>query len=141
MCVLERRPLLGGAAVTEELWPGRRPRSAGATSTQAAPCTPPPSSPTWRRRAAAGSRVGSAGRPVALRRLAIDHRAPLREEAGQVVVRCALRRAGRVSLITDETITTAAGEVVAHAEATLVLEDEGGRPRMLEAGEREALAR
>ena len=24
VCVLERRPLLGGAAVTEELWPGRR---------------------------------------------------------------------------------------------------------------------
>ena len=91
------------------------------------------------RRGWLADRLGRA--PVALRRLAIDHRAPLREEAGQVVVRCALRRAGRVSLITDETITTAAGDVIAHAEATLVLEDDGGRPRLLEAREREALAR
>jgi phytoene dehydrogenase-like protein len=29
VCVLERRPLLGGACVTEEVWPGRRvPRAA-----------------------------------------------------------------------------------------------------------------
>ena len=69
-------------------------RSAGATSTPAAPCTPPPSSPTWRRRAAAGSRTGSAGAPTVLARVAIDLRAPLRAEAGEVVVRCALRRAG-----------------------------------------------
>ena len=91
------------------------------------------------RRGWLADRLGRA--PVALRRVAIDLRAPLREEAGEVVVRCALRRAGRASVITDETITTAAGEVVAHAEATLVLEDDGGRPRLLEAREREALAR
>ena len=84
------------------------------------------------------SRLGRA--PTELGRVAIDFRAPLREEDGEVVVRCALRRAERASVVTEETITTAAGEVDAHAEATLVLEDDGGRPRLLEPQEREALA-
>jgi AcrR family transcriptional regulator len=84
-------------------------------------------------------RLGRA--PAALGRVASDILAPLREEAGEVSVRCALLRAGRASVITEETITTAAGEVVAHAEATLVLEDGGGRPRLLTAPEREALSR
>jgi AcrR family transcriptional regulator len=84
-------------------------------------------------------RLGRA--PTALGRVAIDFRAPLREEAGEVVVRCALRRAGRTSVVTEETITTAAGEVVAYAEATVALEDDGGRPRLLEARERQELAR
>jgi AcrR family transcriptional regulator len=91
------------------------------------------------RRGWLAGRLGRA--PADLGRVAIDFRAPLREEAGEVVVRCALRRAGRASVLTEETITTVAGEVVAHAEATLVLEDDGGRPRLLEAREREALAR
>lgn len=85
------------------------------------------------------ARLGRA--PTELGRVAIDFRAPLREEDGEVVVRCALRRAGRASVVTEETITTAAGEVVASAEATLVLEDGSGRPRLLEPHEREALAR
>jgi AcrR family transcriptional regulator/acyl-CoA thioesterase FadM len=86
--------------------------------------------------------TGRLGRaPAELGRVAIDFCSPLREEAGEVVVRCALRRAGRASVVTEETITTAAGDVVARAEATLVLEGDGGRPRLLEAREREALAR
>jgi acyl-CoA thioesterase FadM len=61
-----------------------------------------------------------------------DFRAPLRQQAGGVVVRCALRRCGRSSIVTDETVSTAAGGLVVRADATLVA---------LADGEREALAR
>jgi AcrR family transcriptional regulator len=91
------------------------------------------------RRGWLGERLGRA--PTELGRVAIDFRAPLRAQDGEVVVRCALRRAGRTSVVTEESITTAAGDLVAHGEATLVLEDAEGRPRLLEPGEREALAR
>jgi AcrR family transcriptional regulator len=92
------------------------------------------------RRGWLADRLGRA--PTQLGRVAIDFRAPLRVQDGEVIVRCALRHAGRTSVLTEETITTAAaGEIVARAEATLVLEDDGGRPRLLEAHEREALAR
>jgi AcrR family transcriptional regulator len=91
------------------------------------------------RRGWLADRLGRA--PTDLGRVAIDFCAPLREEAGEVIVRCALRRAGRTSVLTEETITTAAGDVVARAEATLALEDDDGRPRLLEARERKALAR
>jgi acyl-CoA thioesterase FadM/AcrR family transcriptional regulator len=83
------------------------------------------------------------GRPrTLLARVAVDFRAPLRPHAGDVVVRCALRRMGRTSVVTDETIVTAGGELVVRADATLVAVDEAsGRPRALAPAEREALAR
>ncbi len=80
-------------------------------------------------------------RPL-LARIAMDFRAALRPADGAVVVSCALRRAGRSSIGTDETITTAAGALVVRAEATLVAVDPSTRrPRTLTAGEREALSR
>jgi acyl-CoA thioesterase FadM/DNA-binding transcriptional regulator YbjK len=89
-------------------------------------------------------RLGPAdgARRTVLAHMAADFRAPLRQAAGEVVVRCALRRCGRTSIVTDEAITTAAGGLVVRADATLVaLDPATGRPRELAAGEREALAR
>jgi acyl-CoA thioesterase FadM len=89
-------------------------------------------------------RLGLAGgaRRTVLAHMAADFRAPLHQQAGEVVVRCALRRCGRTSIVTDETITTAAGDLVVRADATLVALDAAtGRPRELAAGERQALAR
>ena len=69
-------------------------------------------------------------------------RGALRPADGEVVVSCALRRAGRSSIGTDETITTAAGELVVRADATLVAVDpQTRRPRTLTPAEREALSR
>jgi AcrR family transcriptional regulator len=77
-----------------------------------------------------------------LAHMAVDFRAPLRQQTGEVVVRCALRRCGRTSIVTDETIATAAGDLVVRADATLVAVDPTTRrPRALAAAEREALAR
>ncbi|HXS45667.1 MAG TPA: TetR family transcriptional regulator C-terminal domain-containing protein [Solirubrobacteraceae bacterium] len=77
-----------------------------------------------------------------LARIAIDFRAPLRHDADAVVARCALRRTGRSSIVTDEAIAAGAGRLVVRAEATLVAVDaETRRPRALAPGEREALAR
>ena len=87
-------------------------------------------------------RLGPAGAHTLLARVAVDFRAPLRGQGSEVVVRCALRRPGRSSVVTDETISTAAGEVVARADTTLVAIDAGTRrPRALAPAEREALAR
>jgi AcrR family transcriptional regulator/acyl-CoA thioesterase FadM len=77
-----------------------------------------------------------------LARVAIDFRAALRPGDGEVLVCCALRRAGRSSIVTEETITTAAGRLAVRADATLVAVDAAsGRPRALASREREALAR
>jgi acyl-CoA thioesterase FadM len=87
-------------------------------------------------------RLGPAGADTLLARVAVDFRAPLRGQGREVIVRCALRRPGRSSVVTDETISTAAGEVVARADTTLVAVDAGTRrPRALAPAEREALAR
>ncbi len=73
-------------------------------------------------------RLGPAGAHTLLARVAVDFRAPLRGQGGEVVVRCALRRPGRSSVVTDETIATAAGEVVARADTTLVAVDAAHAP-------------
>ena len=86
-------------------------------------------------------RLAGAERPL-LARVAMDFRGALRPADGEVVVSCALRRAGRSSIGTDETITTAAGELVVRADATLVAVDpQTRRPRTLTPAEREALSR
>ncbi len=86
-------------------------------------------------------RLGEGERPL-LARVAMDFRRALRPDDGEVIVSCALRRAGRSSIGTDETITTAGGDLVVRADATLVAVDARmRRPRTLTAAEREALAR
>jgi len=89
-------------------------------------------------------RLGRAAgaRRTVLAHMAADFRAPLRQQAAEVVVRCSLRRCGRTSIVTDEAIATAGGELVVRADATLVaLDPATGRPRELAGDERQALAR
>ena len=86
-------------------------------------------------------RLGPGERPL-LARVAMDFRGALRPDDGEVVVSCGLRRAGRSSIGTEETITTSGGDLVVRADATLVAVDLATRrPRMLTPHEREALSR
>jgi acyl-CoA thioester hydrolase len=77
-----------------------------------------------------------------LARVAIDFRSELKQEDGEVVVRCRLESIGRSSIRTREEICKLDGTISAEAEAVIVPRDPGsGTSRPLTDGERAALER
>jgi acyl-CoA thioester hydrolase len=77
-----------------------------------------------------------------LARVAIDFRRELRQEDGEVRVRCHLDRIGNSSIRTREEVLTRDGTVAAEAEAVLVAREFGeGRSRPLTDVERAAFER
>jgi acyl-CoA thioester hydrolase len=75
-----------------------------------------------------------------LARVAIDFRAQLTQDDGEVLVRCSLDQIGRASVRTREQIRKADGTVSAEAESVIVPRDpETGRSRALSDEERAAL--
>jgi acyl-CoA thioester hydrolase len=75
-----------------------------------------------------------------LARVAIDFRSELKQDDGEVVVRCRVDSIGRASIRTREEIRTADGNLSAEAESVIVPRDPGtGRSRPLTDGERAAL--
>lgn len=77
-----------------------------------------------------------------LARVAIDFRRELKQEDGDIVVRCELDSIGRSSLRTREEIRTRSGELSAEASAVIVPRDPAtGSSRPLSDEERGALER
>ncbi|HSD49552.1 MAG TPA: thioesterase family protein [Actinomycetota bacterium] len=77
-----------------------------------------------------------------LARVAIDFRRELKQEDGDIVVRCGLDSIGRSSLRTREEIRTRSGELSAEASAVIVPRDPAtGSSRPLSDEERAALER
>ena len=77
-----------------------------------------------------------------LARVAIDFRNELKQEDGEIVVRCRLGSIGRSSIRTREEILKLDGTVSAEAEAVIVPRDpDTGSSRALTTQEREALER
>ena len=77
-----------------------------------------------------------------LARVAIDFRSELRQEDGEIVVRCRLESVGRSSIRTREEIRKLDGTISAQAEAVIVPRDPAtGASRPLTQEEREALER
>lgn len=77
-----------------------------------------------------------------LARVAIDFRRELKQEDGDIVVRCGLDSIGRSSLRTREEIRTRSGELSAEASAVIVPRDPAtGSSRPLSEEERAALER
>lgn len=77
-----------------------------------------------------------------LARVAIDFRRELKQEDGEIVVRCGLDSIGRSSLRTREEIRTRSGELSAEASAVIVPRDPAtGSSRPLSEEERAALER
>lgn len=77
-----------------------------------------------------------------LARVAIDFRRELKQEDGEIVVRCGLDSIGRSSLRTREEIRTRSGELSAEAAAVIVPRDPAtGSSRPLSEEERAALER
>ncbi|HEU4528187.1 MAG TPA: thioesterase family protein [Actinomycetota bacterium] len=77
-----------------------------------------------------------------LARVAIDFRRELKQEDGEIVVRCGLDSIGRSSLRTREEIRTRSGELSAEAAAVIVPRDPAtGSSRPLTEEERSALER
>jgi acyl-CoA thioester hydrolase len=75
-----------------------------------------------------------------LARVAIDFRSELRQDDGEVVVRCWLGSIGRSSIGTREEIRKADGTLAAEAESVIVPRDSAtGRSRLLVENERRAL--
>jgi acyl-CoA thioester hydrolase len=75
-----------------------------------------------------------------LARVAIDFRSELRQDDGEVVVRCWLGSIGRSSIGTREEIRKADGTLAAEAESVIVPRDPAtGRSRLLVENERGAL--
>jgi len=75
-----------------------------------------------------------------LARVAIDFRSELRQDDGEIVVRCRLGSIGRSSVGTREEIRKADGTLAAEAESVIVPRDPTtGRSRPLSADERRAL--
>lgn len=75
-----------------------------------------------------------------LARVAIDFRRELKQEDGEIVVRCGLDSIGRSSLRTREEIRTRSGELSAEASAVIVPRDPAtGSSRPLSEEERAAL--
>jgi len=77
-----------------------------------------------------------------LARVAIDYRAELTQDDGEVLVRCRLDSIGRASLRTREEVAKLDGTVPAEAESVLVARDPTtGKSRPLTDAERSALER
>ncbi|MGE5460902.1 MAG: acyl-CoA thioesterase [Solirubrobacterales bacterium] len=77
-----------------------------------------------------------------LARVAIDFRSELKQEDGEIVVRCRLGSIGRSSIRTREEICKLDGTISAEAEAVIVPRDPTtGTSRSLTPEEREALER
>lgn len=77
-----------------------------------------------------------------LARVAIDFRRELKQEDGEIVVRCGLDSIGRSSLRTREEIRTRSGELSAEAAAVIVPRDPAtGSSRPLTEEERSVLER
>lgn len=77
-----------------------------------------------------------------LARVAIDFRSELKQEDGEIVVRCRLGSIGRSSIRTREEIRKLDGTISAEAEAVIVPRDPTtGTSRSLTPEEREALER
>lgn len=77
-----------------------------------------------------------------LARVAIDFRSELKQEDGEIVVRCRLGSIGRSSIRTREEIRKLDGTISAEAEAVIVPRDPTtGTSRTLTPEEREALER
>jgi acyl-CoA thioester hydrolase len=77
-----------------------------------------------------------------LARVAIDFRSELKQDDGEIVVRCRLESIGRSSVRTREAILKADGTVSAEAESVVVPRDPAtGRSRPLTAEERAVLER
>lgn len=77
-----------------------------------------------------------------LARVAIDFRSELKQEDGEIVVRCALESIGRSSMRTREEIRKLDGTISAEAEAVIVPRDPTtGTSRPLTDEERAALER
>lgn len=77
-----------------------------------------------------------------LARVAIDFRSELKQEDGEIVVRCRLGSIGRSSIRTREEIRKLDGTISAEAEAVIVPRDPAtGTSRALTPEEREALER
>lgn len=77
-----------------------------------------------------------------LARVAIDFRSELKQEDGEVLVRCRLESIGRSSIRTREEIRKVDGAVSAEAGSVIVPRDpETGTSRPLTVGERAALER
>jgi acyl-CoA thioester hydrolase len=77
-----------------------------------------------------------------LARVAIDFRSELKQEDGEVVVRCSLESIGRSSIRTREEIRKLDGTLSAEAESVTVARDpEAGASRPLTEEERAALER
>ena len=77
-----------------------------------------------------------------LARVAIDFRSELKQEDGEVLVRCRLESIGRSSIRTREEIRKVDGAVSAEAGSVIVPRDpETGTSRPLTVGERVALER
>jgi len=75
-------------------------------------------------------------------RVAIDFRRELTQDDVVVVATCELSRVGQSSVVTRETLVTAAGQLSAEAEAVLVARDrDGGSSRPLTEDERAAFRR
>ena len=77
-----------------------------------------------------------------LARVAIDFRSELKQDDGEIVVRCALESIGRSSIRTREEIVKADGTVSAEAESVIVPRDpQTGSSRALTDEERAVLER
>jgi acyl-CoA thioester hydrolase len=77
-----------------------------------------------------------------LARVAIDYRAELTQDDGEVLVRCRLHSIGRASLRTREEVAKLDGTVSAEAESVVVARDPStGKSRPLSEEERSALER
>ena len=77
-----------------------------------------------------------------LARVAIDFRSELKQEDGEIIVRCSLGSIGRSSIRTREEIRKLDGTVSAEAEAVIVPRDPGtGSSRPLTEEERAVLER
>ena len=75
-----------------------------------------------------------------LARVVIDFRSELKQDDGEIVVRCALDSVGRSSIRTREAILKADGTISAEAESVIVPRDPAtGRSRPLTDQERTAL--
>jgi len=76
-----------------------------------------------------------------LARVAIDYRAELTQDDGEVLVRCRLDSIGRASLRTREEVAKLDGTVSAQAESVVVARDPTGKSRPFTDEERAALER
>jgi acyl-CoA thioester hydrolase len=77
-----------------------------------------------------------------LARVAIDYRAELTQDDGEVLVRCRLHSIGRASLRTREEVAKLDGTVSAEAESVVVARDPStGKSRPVSEEERSALER